>query len=53
MACDKLEGRYTAFKASEKCILVATNIFGQRIDVEWVDIVVNSVLFILYALRCR
>jgi len=33
--------RYTAFKAFEKRILVATDIFGRGIDVERVNIVVN------------
>lgn len=32
---------YTAFKAFEKPILVATDIFGRGIDVERVNIVVN------------
>ena len=33
--------RYTAFKAFEKRILVATDIFGRGIDVERVNIVIN------------
>lgn len=33
--------RYSAFKAFEKRILVATDIFGRGIDVERVNIVVN------------
>jgi RecG-like helicase len=33
--------RYTAFKAFEKRILVATDVFGRGIDVERVNIVVN------------
>ncbi|OSD07575.1 P-loop containing nucleoside triphosphate hydrolase protein [Trametes coccinea BRFM310] len=33
--------RYTAFKAFEKCILVATDIFGCGIGVERVNIVIN------------
>ena len=33
--------RYTAFKALEKRILVATDIFGRGIDVERVNIVIN------------
>jgi superfamily II DNA/RNA helicase len=32
---------YTVFKAFGKRILVATDIFGRGIDVEWVNIVVN------------
>ncbi|KAJ3724256.1 hypothetical protein DFJ43DRAFT_1157787 [Lentinula guzmanii] len=35
------ERRYTAFKAFEKRILVATDIFGRGIDVERVNIVIN------------
>jgi len=31
----------TVFKAFEKCILVATDIFGHGIDVECVNIVIN------------
>lgn len=33
--------RYSAFKAFEKRILVATDIFGRGIDVERVNIVIN------------
>ena len=33
--------RYTAFKAFEKRMLVATDIFGRCIDVERVNIVIN------------
>jgi Helicase conserved C-terminal domain len=33
--------RYTAFKAFEKRTLVATDIFGRRIDVERVNIMVK------------
>jgi Helicase conserved C-terminal domain len=33
--------QYTAFKAFEKHILVATDIFGRGIDVEQVNIVIN------------
>jgi len=33
--------RYATFKAFEKRILVATDIFGRGIDVEWVNIVAN------------
>lgn len=39
--------RYTSFKAFEKRILVATDIFGRGIDVERVNVVINYVrLFI-------
>jgi len=38
---DERIARYTAFKAFEKRILVATDIFGRGIDVERVNIVIN------------
>lgn len=38
--CQRIK-RYTAFKAFEKRILVATDIFGRGIDVERVNIVIN------------
>lgn len=41
MSCVDSIKRYTAFKAFEKRILVATDIFGRGIDVERVNIVVN------------
>ena len=39
--CSFSINRYTAFKAFEKRILVATDIFGRGIDVERVNIVIN------------
>ncbi|KAJ3575904.1 hypothetical protein NP233_g779 [Leucocoprinus birnbaumii] len=41
LAQEERINRYTAFKAFEKRILVATDIFGRGIDVERVNIVVN------------
>lgn len=41
LAQDERIKRYTSFKAFEKRILVATDIFGRGIDVERVNIVVN------------
>ncbi|KAJ7801796.1 P-loop containing nucleoside triphosphate hydrolase protein [Mycena olivaceomarginata] len=41
LAQEKRISRYTAFKAFEKRILVATDIFGRGIDVERVNIVIN------------
>jgi ATP-dependent RNA helicase UAP56/SUB2 len=41
LVCHLRINRYTAFKAFEKRILVATDIFGRGIDVERVNIVVN------------
>lgn len=41
LAQDERISRYTAFKAFEKRILVATDIFGRGIDVERVNIVIN------------
>ncbi len=35
--------RYSSFKAFEKRILVATDIFGRGIDVERVNVVINYV----------
>jgi ATP-dependent RNA helicase UAP56/SUB2 len=40
-SCSVRINRYTAFKAFEKRILVATDIFGRGIDVERVNIVIN------------
>jgi ATP-dependent RNA helicase UAP56/SUB2 len=40
-SCSVRIKRYTAFKAFEKRILVATDIFGRGIDVERVNIVIN------------
>jgi ATP-dependent RNA helicase UAP56/SUB2 len=41
LAQEERISRYTAFKAFEKRILVATDIFGRGIDVERVNIVIN------------
>ncbi len=41
LTCTCSIARYTAFKAFEKRILVATDIFGRGIDVERVNIVIN------------
>ncbi|KAH9921392.1 P-loop containing nucleoside triphosphate hydrolase protein [Fomitopsis serialis] len=41
LAQEERINRYTAFKAFEKRILVATDIFGRGIDVERVNIVIN------------
>ncbi|KAI0659201.1 P-loop containing nucleoside triphosphate hydrolase protein [Cubamyces menziesii] len=41
LAQEERIARYTAFNAFEKCILVATDIFGRGIDVERVNIVIN------------
>lgn len=41
LTCAGSIARYTAFKAFEKRILVATDIFGRGIDVERVNIVIN------------
>jgi Helicase conserved C-terminal domain len=44
--------QYTAFKAFEKHILVATDIFGRGIDVERVNIVINYDSLLMLTVIC-